>query len=744
MSTKTPKKSKISHKEIQKNVVRMALIIFFVATVSAAGGFLQGQKVAVEGGNQIASSHNPFQRINFGNLLSQNSLGGPLVNGITSFLGNKLQQNPLVNSFKQNTQNIPNQFDSIDPNKFVNAVQQQFQKALTDFGNKVETLPPEIQGPLKELSQQYLNDGKFDDAKLKQLADKLGKTKDEAAKMVKDAAETAKKELEEKEDNKKNPCPANSKEPQCLDRCSTRYIAELSAAGKAASKTGATQKVVACIIDHKDKDPVAKAIDRVERACNTDFETAWKAAGCALKPTEVPDPKELAKIAEENEKVPEGVTDWDTSINSVGEKACRDAIKELEKEVKESKGMAKESKATGADMAQCTFKGAVDCFQDGPGSQKYTCKPKGDAGKNKPPGNENQIKDNTTTPPGLNGNMPSMPSGPGSPSSPGGPSSPQPKEEACPAGYSRQGAQQQTQTKDNEGFFSSLGGVFGGSNSKRSSGKCVKDEPKKDATKPQCLIVASSEKIKAGQTVTVRWRTANAENVDIEGIGEDVSKNSQKSLSPATTTVYKLVATGKGDSENKKECEVTVEVEGTTSTAVGPSGVAPPKLSCRPTTIEKGKGAVIKWECPTKITSSSGVGIDTNAKPVGEVSVQPAYNTEYSVLCLDADEKEVGKNTCSVSVGDPKYDIIVSPSSADRGDRVRITWASLFMKSCRVYGPRGFDYTREQGVVITEPFALDTERVPNRQLRAAVYTIECESQFGGRISKDVKVEFSGE
>ena len=259
---------------------------------------------------------------------------------------------------------------------------------------------------------------------------------------------------------------------------------------------------------------------------------------------------------------------------------------------------------------------------------------------------------------------------------------------------------------------------------------------KESATLPQCLLVASKESILAGETVTVRWRTTNAEEVNISGIGSNLPKSSETTIRPSETTKYELIAIGSGS--QKKMCEVTVVVEG--GSTLGPTGSSPPQFSCTPGTLLKGRASTIKWACTAAADGAVGKGIDIKGKLAGEVTVTPDYNTEYSVTCFNGDD-EIGKNSCAVEVGQPVYDIIVEPIKAGRGDRVRVAWSSLFMNSCNIKGPRGFDYKSTQGVVVTEPFSFDKESVPDRQIRAAIYTLECNTQFGTKVTKDVTVDF---
>jgi len=256
---------------------------------------------------------------------------------------------------------------------------------------------------------------------------------------------------------------------------------------------------------------------------------------------------------------------------------------------------------------------------------------------------------------------------------------------------------------------------------------------KSTAATAQCLLVASDYSIASGDRVTVRWRTANATDIDIDGIGNNVSANDEMVLQPTQSTTYSLVATGSG-TDNAKTCEITVTVD---------DNAVNPVLSCLPDVISPGELSTVTWACPATADTSVGIGIDTEGALSGNIAVSPDHNSEYSVTCLNGTEV-VGQNSCSISIANPVFDIIAQPTEVKRGERVRISWASLFMTSCRVQGPRGFDYTNKEGVVLTEPFSLSEETLPDSQVRSAIYTIECDQQTGGVITKEVVVELDEE
>ncbi len=271
---------------------------------------------------------------------------------------------------------------------------------------------------------------------------------------------------------------------------------------------------------------------------------------------------------------------------------------------------------------------------------------------------------------------------------------------SCPAGYERSGGQNAD-----------------------GSPSCRK---KAVANIPQCAIAASKNDIKSGEKILVRWKTVDANTVNIDGIGAGVSADGEKYLTPEVTTTYTLTAKNKS---GEKQCSTTIVVDGVVD---GPSGAYPPRVSCTPPIIRGGDSAKISWECSGGADSSKGIGFDTKGALIGTMVVQPQANTGYRVKCLK-NGKEIGANMCSVRVGDAQYDIIAYPKEVAVNERARISWASLLTESCRVTGPRGFDYAHTEGVVITEPFGNVSTST------TAVYTLTCKTKLGNTVTKDAVI-----
>ena len=71
--------------------------------------------------------------------------------------------------------------------------------------------------------------------------------------------------------------------------------------------------------------------------------------------------------------------------------------------------------------------------------------------------------------------------------------------------------------------------------------------PPPAAPAPTAQLTATPSTISAGDQVVLTWRTTDATNVSIDGIG-DVPTSGVKSVTPSASTTYHLVARGEGGS----------------------------------------------------------------------------------------------------------------------------------------------------------------------------------------------------
>jgi len=502
-----------------------------------------------------------------------------------------------------------------------------------------------------------------------------------------------------------NECKSGDGE-QCKNRCSTTFT----------EVEGSTPKVTDCY--EKGEDKAQPAIEALAKCVEANATATDKPGEPELKKAICIDNKDVT-VDEASGAVA------NATAAPVGEsvkipKACEQELKTI---LDIRKGEDAQTSAKKEDIAACKWKGAVVCFPDTASPGSFTCKKKVDAASETSTAPNNSVTqcvlNNRGNQSAVTQCLQSQATAPVPPGTTG-------------LGGSPFGGDQGSQTSQNA-FTEPEQTCPTGYTSKTEGGKkfCAKDEKESSETKPQCLFVASKEEISSGETVEFQWRTAGAEKVSITGVTDTVEKSGTTTVKPTKTTTYTLTAEGKG-SDNKKTCELTVTVEGGEDEFTGENQ---PLLGCADELVAKGASTEIIWSCADGADSIQSVGFNTEGKLKGTSTVSLQQNTQYEVSCLQKGKK-VGSNACSVRVGEPKLGVLVYPEQVEVGERVRVSWASLFMKSCRVQGPRGFDYTRTQGVVITEPF---TAQHAQTNVQTAEYKVVCESEFEGTVSKDVVV-----
>jgi peptidoglycan-associated lipoprotein len=95
-------------------------------------------------------------------------------------------------------------------------------------------------------------------------------------------------------------------------------------------------------------------------------------------------------------------------------------------------------------------------------------------------------------------------------------------------------------------------------------------EPPAAAPAPTAQISATPTVVSAGDQVVLTWRTTDATSVSIDGIG-DVPTSGVKTVTPAASTSYHLVARGEGGSA---DATARVTVNGAPPVTEQPSGMS--------------------------------------------------------------------------------------------------------------------------------------------------------------------------
>ena len=188
-------------------------------------------------------------------------------------------------------------------------------------------------------------------------------------------------------------------------------------------------------------------------------------------------------------------------------------------------------------------------------------------------------------------------------------------------------------------------------------------EEEEDGEAPTIIFNVDQESVSAGQTVTLSWVVTNANEVNIEGLG-NVSLKGSKRVKPSETTKYTLTATGDGGTKTET-IEVAVE------SAPGPSIV----FNASPESIQKGQLVTLTW----MVSEATEVNIEgigkVSAKGTKKVKPSDAGVTTFTLTATGTG----GTKTESVEVevlGGPLPTILFSASSESiqNGQTLTLNW----------------------------------------------------------------------
>ncbi len=184
-----------------------------------------------------------------------------------------------------------------------------------------------------------------------------------------------------------------------------------------------------------------------------------------------------------------------------------------------------------------------------------------------------------------------------------------------------------------------------------------------DDEAPSVIFNVDQESVSAGQTVTLSWIVTNANEVNIEGLG-NVSLQGSRKVKLSETVTYTITA--KGDGGTKTE-SITVSVE----SAPGPSIM----FNASPESIQKGQLVTLTW-IVTEATEVSIEGVGkVSAKGTRKVKPSEAGVTTFTLTATGAG----GTKTESIEVevlGGPLPTILFSASSESikAGETITLNW----------------------------------------------------------------------
>ncbi|BDC49536.1 hypothetical protein F183_A18520 [Bryobacterales bacterium F-183] len=162
--------------------------------------------------------------------------------------------------------------------------------------------------------------------------------------------------------------------------------------------------------------------------------------------------------------------------------------------------------------------------------------------------------------------------------------------------------------------------------------------------RPETRVVscfATPTNIVAGESSTISYLTQNATSVMIEpGVGT-VQPNGTVTVSPTSTTTYRVIATGVGG--QTATCSTTVSV----NTAVGLPRVV--RFTATPPTIDQGQSSTLEWqtEGATSVTISTLGSSELN----GARAVSPSATTTYTLTATNSAGSTTATATVFVNAG---------------------------------------------------------------------------------------------
>ncbi len=188
---------------------------------------------------------------------------------------------------------------------------------------------------------------------------------------------------------------------------------------------------------------------------------------------------------------------------------------------------------------------------------------------------------------------------------------------------------------------------------------------------------ASPSSIDEGDFSTLSWKTENAEQVSIDGIG-NVDTNGTTQVSPKETTTYTLRARNQ---YGEQVSTATVQVK---------KGTAPQilRFSGSPTEIAAGESSTLTWQ----VEGADSVSITTlgNVASSGSGPVTPATTTVYTLTATNRFGESKASVTITVIPAAKVSACLATPAtSAKPGDPVMLTWVAENATEASISGVSG-------------------------------------------------------
>ena len=194
---------------------------------------------------------------------------------------------------------------------------------------------------------------------------------------------------------------------------------------------------------------------------------------------------------------------------------------------------------------------------------------------------------------------------------------------------------------------------------------------------PSSQLTVAPNSIARGQSATLTWSSKNAANCEIQPEIGAVQPQGTMTVTPAENATYTLACSGAGGTA-KSAAHLSV-------TPPAPSAPAD-TLTVAPTSIVKGQTATLTWSSANAANCEIQPAIGA-VQPQGSMTVTPAENTTYAIVCSGAGG--TAKSVANLAVTPPaplvpSDTLTVTPNSITKGQTATLTWSSTNATNCEI------------------------------------------------------------
>ncbi|AKU90463.1 lamin tail domain-containing protein [Vulgatibacter incomptus] len=188
-------------------------------------------------------------------------------------------------------------------------------------------------------------------------------------------------------------------------------------------------------------------------------------------------------------------------------------------------------------------------------------------------------------------------------------------------------------------------------------------------------LIATPERVEAGASVEVSWKTKHAESVALTAngapveLGDSSAEGGAVSVVVEAETVFELTATGK-EADDVATHRVTVKLLGDQPEILS--------FTANPSEVEQGDQTTISWKThgadTIRLLDGALNDVDVGGQPAaeGSVTVQVSTSTTYKLVALKGEES--AEATVVVKVKGAPTATLTGPAQIDHGQSATLRW----------------------------------------------------------------------